>query len=100
MTVANYEAIREVIPKTLRSFVIQLKPLVLLEIIKCGLLWRYRGFSFNYHTCYTGEGLIVTNNDYLAERCRLIRNHAEAVLDSRPTATLNNMIGFNLEWVR
>ena len=31
---ANYEAIREVIPKTLRSFVTQLKPLVLLETIK------------------------------------------------------------------
>ena len=37
---------------------------------------------------HTGEGLIVTNNDYLAREMQTIRNHAEAVLDSRPTAEL------------
>lgn len=55
-------------------------------------------FSLNYHKhIHCGEGgIIVTDNDELAERLRLIRNHAEAVVDDKGTTDLNNMIGFNL----
>ena len=44
-----------------------------------------------------GEGgIAVTNDEYLAERLRLIRNHAEAVIASgRKTKNLVNMIGWN-----
>lgn len=55
-------------------------------------------FSLNYHKhIHCGEGgIIVTDNDELAERLRLIRNHAEAVVGAKGTKNLNNMIGFNL----
>ncbi len=95
---ANYEAIREVIPKNIKIICDTAQaPGALRNNKNVGCFGDIGGFSFNYHKhVHTGEGgLIVTNNDYLAERCRLIRNHAEAVLDSRPNATLNNMIGFN-----
>lgn len=55
------------------------------------------GFSLNYHKhIHTGEGgICVTNDDSLAERMRLIRNHAEAVVDKKGYENINNMIGFN-----
>ena len=55
------------------------------------------GYSLNYHKhINTGEGgIIVTNNDYYAERMRLIRNHAEAVVEDKGEKNLTNMIGFN-----
>lgn len=55
-------------------------------------------FSLNYHKhIHCGEGgIAVTNDDELAERLRLIRNHAEAVVDDKGYTNLNNMIGFNL----
>jgi len=55
------------------------------------------GFSLNYHKhIHTGEGgICVTNDDYLAERMRLIRNHAEAVVDKKGYEPIHNMIGFN-----
>jgi len=54
-------------------------------------------FSLNYHKhIHTGEGgMCVTNNDILAERMQLIRNHAEAVVDGKGIKNLTNMIGFN-----
>jgi len=54
-------------------------------------------FSLNYHKhIHSGEGgMVVTNNDDLAEKCRLIRNHAEAVVGGKGYHNLNNMIGFN-----
>lgn len=54
-------------------------------------------FSLNYHkTIHTGEGgVVVTDNDELAERLQLIRNHAEVVVKSKGTKNLVNMIGFN-----
>ncbi len=54
-------------------------------------------FSLNYHKhIHTGEGgVITTNNAELAERVRLIRNHAEAVVGRRGTANIVNMVGFN-----
>lgn len=54
-------------------------------------------FSLNYHKhIHTGEGgVCVTNSDELADRLRLIRNHAEAVVEDKGTTNLTNMIGFN-----
>lgn len=55
-------------------------------------------FSLNYHKhIHCGEGgIAVTNDDELAERMRLIRNHAEAVVEAKGYTELNNMVGFNL----
>lgn len=55
-------------------------------------------FSLNYHKhIHCGEGgIAVTNDDELAERMRLIRNHAEAVVGEKGYSNLNNMVGFNL----
>ncbi|MBN1548073.1 MAG: DegT/DnrJ/EryC1/StrS family aminotransferase [Syntrophaceae bacterium] len=55
------------------------------------------GFSLNYHKhIHTGEGgVMVTQNDELADRMRLIRNHAEAVVSDMGVTDLSNMIGYN-----
>ena len=54
-------------------------------------------FSLNYHKhIQCGEGgIIVTDNDDLAIKCRLIRNHAEAVVEGMGFTDFRNMIGFN-----
>jgi dTDP-4-amino-4,6-dideoxygalactose transaminase len=54
-------------------------------------------FSLNYHKhIHTGEGgVIVTDNDELADRVRLVRNHAEAVIEKKGVSSLVNMLGFN-----
>lgn len=54
-------------------------------------------YSLNYHKhIHTGEGgVVVTNNDILADRIRLIRNHAEAVVGDKGVTDLTNMVGFN-----
>ena len=55
------------------------------------------GYSLNFHKhIHCGEGgVVVTNDDTLARRTQLIRNHAEAVVDSDDPAALSNMLGFN-----
>jgi perosamine synthetase len=54
-------------------------------------------YSLNYHKhIHTGEGgILVTDDDELAERLRLIRNHAEAVVGDKGESNLTNMVGYN-----
>jgi dTDP-4-amino-4,6-dideoxygalactose transaminase len=54
-------------------------------------------FSLNYHkTIHTGEGgVIVTDDDALAERLQLIRNHGEMVVRGKGVKDLTNMVGYN-----
>lgn len=54
-------------------------------------------FSLNYHkTIHTGEGgVVVTDNDGLADRLQLIRNHGEVVVKNKGTQNIVNLIGFN-----
>ncbi len=62
-----------------------------------GTLGHMGVFSLNYHKhIHSGEGgVITTNDDELADRCQLIRNHGEAVVEAKGTKNLVNMIGFN-----
>lgn len=61
-------------------------------------------YSLNYGKHITaGEGgIIVTDDEKIAMRCRLIMNHAEAVVNDMPKneqivfSTDNNMLGFNM----
>lgn len=55
------------------------------------------GYSLNYHKhIHSGEGgFALTNSEFLADRMRLIRNHAESVLASRDKPDLSNMVGHN-----
>tara|TARA_Y100000590_G_C15715055_1_gene1011585 strand:- start:251 stop:1486 length:1236 start_codon:yes stop_codon:yes gene_type:complete len=55
------------------------------------------GYSLNYHKhINTGEGgIIVTNNNFYADRVRLIRNHGEAVVEGMKFKKINNIIGHN-----
>ncbi len=71
-----------------------------------GALWRGRpvgaiadigGFSLNYHKhIHTGEGgVIVCDDDDLALRCQLIRNHGENVVDDLGVEDIRNIVGGN-----
>jgi dTDP-4-amino-4,6-dideoxygalactose transaminase len=62
-----------------------------------GTLADVGGFSLNYHKhIHTGEGgILVTNDDGIAQRLQLIRNHAEAVVEGMGVTDLTNMVGYN-----
>ena len=62
-----------------------------------GTLSHVGGYSLNYHKhINTGEGgIVVTDDDLIAERTRLIRNHAEAVVGPKGFTDLTNMLGYN-----
>ncbi|NGZ28813.1 MAG: DegT/DnrJ/EryC1/StrS family aminotransferase, partial [Magnetococcales bacterium] len=54
-------------------------------------------FSLNYHKhIHSGEGgVVVTDDDDLADRVRLIRNHGESVAEGKGVKNLVNLVGFN-----
>jgi perosamine synthetase len=54
-------------------------------------------FSLNYHKhIHTGEGgIIITNNDDIAERCFLIRNHGENAVEPKGVSNIMNTHGYN-----
>jgi perosamine synthetase len=62
-----------------------------------GTLAHMGVFSLNYHkTIQCGEGgIVVTDDEVLAEHLQLIRNHAEVVVKDKGVKNLVNMIGFN-----
>jgi perosamine synthetase len=62
-----------------------------------GTLAHIGGYSLNYHKhIHAGEGgVLVTNDDVLAEKLQLIRNHAEAVVGGKGVTDLTNMLGYN-----
>lgn len=62
-----------------------------------GTLSDIGGYSLNYHKhMHCGEGgILVTNDDRYARRLQLIRNHAEAVVDTNDPMELSNMLGYN-----
>jgi perosamine synthetase len=55
------------------------------------------GYSLNYHKhIHTGEGgILVTDDDQIAERLQLLRNHAEVVVGDKGVSNLANMVGYN-----
>jgi len=54
-------------------------------------------YSLNYHKhIHTGEGgVLVTDDERIADRARMIRNHAEAVVGGKGETDIVNMIGYN-----
>ncbi len=54
-------------------------------------------FSFNQNkTISTGEGgVLVTNDDELAKRIELIRNHGEVVVEHYPVKNIAGIVGYN-----
>jgi perosamine synthetase len=54
-------------------------------------------FSLNYHKhIHTGEGgVCTTDDDRLADRLRMIRNHGENVTGELARGDLTNLVGFN-----
>jgi perosamine synthetase len=64
---------------------------------RAGTLADIGVFSLNYHkTIHTGEGgVVVTDDDRLAERVQLIRNHGEMVVGDKGVTDLVNMVGYN-----
>lgn len=54
-------------------------------------------FSLNYHKhIHTGEGgILTTNNEQIAERIYLIRNHGENIVETKGVQDVFNTHGFN-----
>ena len=62
-----------------------------------GAIGDIGGFSLNFHKhIHTGEGgMLVTNDDDIAFKAQLIRNHGENYADQLPKDQLSNVIGSN-----
>lgn len=65
--------------------------------VYAGTIGHIGVFSLNYHKhIHTGEGgMCVTNDDRLAFRLQMIRNHAENIVDAVEIEDLANLVGFN-----
>ncbi|MBM3560647.1 MAG: DegT/DnrJ/EryC1/StrS family aminotransferase [Alphaproteobacteria bacterium] len=64
---------------------------------RAGTIGHVGVFSLNYHKhIHTGEGgVCVTDDDTLAQRLALIRNHGENCVEGFGLADLTNMAGYN-----
>jgi perosamine synthetase len=64
----------------------------------CGTIGHIGVFSLNFHKhIHTGEGgMCTTNDDDLAKRLQLIRNHGENTVEDWGVGDLTNMVGMNL----
>lgn len=64
---------------------------------KAGAIGDMGVFSFvETKNIVIGEGgMITTDDDKIAERCRLIRNHGEVWMKGGPRRYLSNMLGYN-----
>lgn len=62
-----------------------------------GTIGHIGGISLNYHKhIHTGEGgILFTNDDDLAFRMKMIRNHAESIVAGAEVQNISNLIGFN-----
>ena len=62
-----------------------------------GAIGDVGGFSLNFHKhIHTGEGgMLVTNDDAVAHKCRLIRNHGENSYDAEELDDPVNVVGGN-----
>ena len=65
-----------------------------------GTIGDIGGFSLNFHKhIQTGEGgLLVTNDEEIALRCRLIRNHGENAAEEYGIENYSNIIGGNYRY--
>jgi perosamine synthetase len=72
-------------------------PLALYKGRPVGTIGDVGVFSLNYHKhIHTGEGGVITTNDEkLAERCHLIRNHGETAVEGKGVEDLLNTYGQN-----
>lgn len=72
-------------------------PLAAENGVYAGTIGHIGIFSLNYHKhIHTGEGgMCCTNDDSLAERLQMIRNHAENIVEPKGIADISNLIGFN-----
>lgn len=72
-------------------------PLATENGVLTGAIGHIGVYSLNYHKHFhTGEGgVCTTNDDELALRLRLIRNHGENVVQPLGIKNLTNLIGFN-----
>jgi len=64
----------------------------------CGTIGHIGVFSLNYHKhIHSGEGgVCVTDDDALAQRLALIRNHGENLVETLKLADSTNIVGFNI----
>lgn len=64
----------------------------------CGTIGHIGVFSLNFHKhIHTGEGgMCTTNDDDLAKRLQLIRNHGENTVEDWKVEDITNIVGMNL----
>lgn len=65
-----------------------------------GAIGDVGGFSLNFHKhIHTGEGgLLVSNDDEIALRCQLIRNHGENAVEAYGLDDISNLVGSNFRY--
>jgi perosamine synthetase len=72
-------------------------PLATEDGVIAGSIGHIGVFSLNYHKhIHTGEGgVCITDDDELAMRLKMIRNHGENVVDAVEMNNIDNIVGYN-----